>query len=95
MSTMHKPYIFPDENFTSDSVPTPWIDYIEGQPKEKRAYLFAKMFDKGTEWFIANFDALDHEDRKYACKLFYLMGNPLWKNEAMNYFVLMKQHIGG
>lgn len=93
MVNVVKPYIFPETRFDPATVPGPWFEYLEGQSNEEREQAFRMALDMGQNWFMSAYDRMDDEDRKYCLNLFFLMGNPLWRHEAMNYLVIVKQFI--
>jgi len=88
-----KPYIYPESQFDPQTVPVPWFDATSQMDTKEKATHFERQMYANIEWVYENLSWIDEEDGLYLLLCLHRMGNPLWRHEFMNFFIIAKLAI--
>ena len=95
-----KPYIFPENQFDEDTVPTPWFERLDeayGTDRvatiKDRHKALEQVRPSVRRWIAENFHCFDEEDADYVLRMYGWTENPLIKHEAMNFLMIVKLYF--
>ena len=86
-----KPYIFPEEQFDPETVPTPWFNFIAGMTDKEKSRALGEQRVKARRWIVDNWHRFDDEDKDYVLDIYGMTYMPLVRHESMNFLAIMKQ----
>jgi hypothetical protein len=87
---MSKPYIFPENQFSPETVPTPWFDFVNADKTKDKTELLDIYIPIMLAWVHQNWGRFDDEDKDYVLKMIGWIGNPLIRHESMNFLAIVK-----